>query len=74
LLQAIDGIRSERMLLEPLVDNLSFRCFGGLNSDDPVWRPTAISNSRDRLLNEALLAQVLEPLLAADRFNRCCVI
>lgn len=40
LLQAIYGIRSERMLIEQLDDNLLFRWFVGLNPDDPVWHPT----------------------------------
>ena len=37
LLQAIYGIRSERMLIEQLDYNLLFRWFVGLNPDDPVW-------------------------------------
>jgi transposase len=40
LLQAIYGIRSERMLIEQLDDNLLLRWFVGLNPDDPVWHPT----------------------------------
>ena len=36
LLQAIYGIRSERMLMEQLDYNLLFRWFVGLNPDDPV--------------------------------------
>ena len=40
LLQAIYGIRSERMLIEQLDYNLLFRWFVGLNPDDPVWYPT----------------------------------
>jgi hypothetical protein len=40
LLQAIYGIRSERMLIEQLDYNLLFRWFVGLNPDDPVWHPT----------------------------------
>ena len=40
LLQAIYGIRSERMLIEQLDSNLLFRWFVGLNPDDPAWHPT----------------------------------
>ena len=36
LLQAIHGIRSERLLIEQLDYNLLFRWFVGLNPDDPV--------------------------------------
>ncbi len=65
LLQAIYGIRSERMLIEQLDYNLLFRWFVVLNPDDPVWHPTLFTKNRDRLLNEQLIAQFLELLLAA---------
>ena len=65
LLQAIYGIRSERMLIEQFDYNLLFRWFVGLNPDDPVWHPTSFTKNRDRLLNEALMAKFLELLLAA---------
>ena len=64
LLQAIYGIRSERMLIEQLDYNLLFRWFVGLNPDDPVWHPTSFTKNRDRLLNEELMAKFLELLLA----------
>ena len=65
LLQAIYGIRSERMLIEQLDYNLLFRWFVGLNPDDPVWHPTTFTKNRDRLLKEELMAKFLELLLAA---------
>ncbi|QEY32552.1 IS5 family transposase [Synechococcus sp. RSCCF101] len=65
LLQAIYGIRSERMLIEQLDYNLLFRWFVGLNPDDPVWHPTTFTKNRDRLLNEDLMARFLELLLAS---------
>jgi transposase len=65
LLQAIYGIRSQRMLIEQLDYNLLFRWFVGLNPDDPVWHPTKVTKNRDRLLNEELMAKFLELLLAA---------
>ncbi|KMM17419.1 IS5 family transposase [Synechococcus sp. GFB01] len=65
LLQAIYGIRSERMLIEQLDYNLLFRWFVGLNPDDPVWHPTTFTKNRDRLLNEELMAMFLELLLAS---------
>jgi transposase len=40
MLQAIYGIRSERMLIEQLDYNLLFRWFVGLAPDDPVWHQT----------------------------------
>ena len=65
LLQAIYGIRSERMLIEQLDYNLLFRWFVGLNLDDPVWHPTTFTKNRDRLLNEELMARFLELLMAS---------
>ena len=65
LLQAIYGIRSERLLIEQLDYNLLFRWFIGLNPDDPVWHPTTFTKNRDRVLNEELMAKFLELLLAA---------
>ena len=65
LLQAIYGIRSERMLIEQLDYNLLFRWFVGLNPDDPIWHPTSFTKNRDRLFNEELMAKFLELLLAA---------
>ena len=64
LLQAIYGIRSERMLIEQLDYNLLFRWFVGLNTDDPFWHPTTFTKNRDRLLNEGLMAKFLALLLA----------
>jgi transposase len=40
LLQDIYGLRSERLLLEQLHDNLLFCWFVGLSPDDPIWHPT----------------------------------
>ena len=37
LLQVLYTVRSERLLMEELNDNLLFRWFVGLNMDDPVW-------------------------------------
>ena len=65
LLQAIYGIRSERMLMEQLDYNLLFRWLVGLNPDDPVWHPTTFTKNRDRLLNEELMARFLELLMAS---------
>ena len=48
LLQVLYTIRSERLLMEELNDNLLFRWFVGLNMDDPVWHPTTLTKNRDR--------------------------
>jgi transposase len=65
LLQAIYGIRSERMLFEQLDYNRLCRWFAGLNPGDPVWHTTTFIEKRDRLLNEELMARFLELLPAA---------
>jgi transposase len=50
LLQVLSTMRSERLLLEQLDDNLRFRWFVGLNVDDPVWDPSTFRKNRERLL------------------------
>ena len=52
LLQVLYTVRSERLLMEELNDNLLFRWFVGLNMDDPVWHPTTFTKNRDRLLSD----------------------
>jgi transposase len=65
LLQALYGIRSERLLLEQLHYNLLFRWFVGLSPDDPIWHPTTFTKNRERLLNEQIMGRFLEKLMAA---------
>ena len=50
LLQVLYTVRSERLLMEELDDNLLFRWFVGLHLDDPVWHPTTCTKNQDRLL------------------------
>lgn len=78
LLQAIYGIRSERLLIEQLDYNLLFRWFIGLNPVDLVWHSTTFTKNRDRVLNEELMAKFLElvlpapevqPLLSSEHFS-----
>jgi IS5 family transposase len=54
LLQVFYSVRSERLLMEQLNYNLLFRCFVGLEIDDPVWNHAVFSKNRDRLLNQDL--------------------
>jgi len=42
-------MRSERMLMEQLEYNLSFRWFVGLETDDRFWDVTVFTKNRDRL-------------------------
>ena len=57
LLQVLYTVRSERLLMEELNDNLLFRWFVGLNMDDPVWHPTTFTKNRDRLLSGDVAAR-----------------
>ena len=66
LLQAIYGLRSERLLLEQLDYNLLSRWFVGLAADAPVWHHSSFSKNRERLLNERVLALFLETLLGME--------
>jgi len=50
LLQIFSTVRSERMLMEQLNDNMLFRWFVGLNLDDPVWDVTVFTKNRQRFL------------------------
>ena len=77
VLQAIYGVRSERMLIDQLVYILLYHWFVGLNPDDPLWHPTtftptsAVDRSwrshwnRERLLNAELMAGFLDLLMAS---------
>lgn len=65
LLQAVYGIRSERLLLEQLHYKLLFRWFVGLGAGDPIWHPTTFTKNREWLLNEQIMDRFLEKLMAA---------
>lgn len=64
LLQALYGIRSERLLVEQLHYNFLFRWFVGLGPNDPVWHATSFTKNRDRLIEgeiaKAFFRQVVE--------------
>ena len=66
LLQAIYGLRSERLLLEQLDYNMLYRWFVGLGADDPIWHQTSFSKNRERLLNQKVLSLFLEKLLGME--------
>jgi hypothetical protein len=69
VLQALYGIRSERLLCEPLHYNMLFRWFVGLAMDETAWDHSAYSKSRDRLIEHdairALFGAVVEQARAA---------
>ena len=67
LLQVLYTVRSERLLMEELNDNLLFRWFIGLNMDDPVWHPTTFTKNRDRLLSGDVAAAFFDAVQAHAR-------
>jgi transposase len=64
LLQALYGVRSERMLMEQMNDDLLFRWFVELSPDDRVWDASTFSKNRDRLLDGDVFQHFLSTLLA----------
>jgi hypothetical protein len=78
LLQAICGIRSERLLIDQLDYILLFSWFVGLNFDDPVCHSNKVINHQGWFLNEGLMPKFLEllqvalvvkPLLSPEHFS-----
>lgn len=78
LLQALYGIRSERLLCEQLGYNLLYRWFVGLALTDAAWDHSTYSQNRDRLIEHdavrALFGRVMEQargagLLSDEHFS-----
>lgn len=69
VLQALYGIRSERLLCEQLGYNLLYRWFVGLSMDEAAWDHSTYTKNRDRLIEHdvirALFGQVMEQAKAA---------
>src|SRR5260370_39077496 len=66
-MQVLDSVRSERLLMEQLEYNLSFRWFVGLNMDEPVWVSTVFSKNRDRLLEGDVAERFFDGVLRQAR-------
>jgi len=78
VLQALYGIRSERLLCEQLGYNMLFRWFVGLGMEDAAWDHSTYTQNRDRLLDhdaiKTLFGRVMQQaqeakLLSADHFS-----
>lgn len=78
VLQALYGIRSERLLCEQLNYNMLYRWFVGLGMEDAAWDHSTYTRNRDRLIAhevvKALFAQVMEQaeeakLLSDEHFS-----
>jgi transposase len=78
VLQALYGIRSERLLCEQLGYNMLFRWFVGLGMEDVAWDHSTYTQNRDRLIEHAavktLFAGVMRQaeeakLLSSEHFS-----
>ncbi len=69
VLQALYGIRSERLLCEQLGYNMLYRWFVGLGMEDAPWDHSTYTQNRDRLIEHeavrALFNQVMQQAEAA---------
>lgn len=78
VLQALYGIRSERMLCEQLGYNMLFRWFVGLGMEDGAWDHSTYTHNRDRLIEhevvKTLFGRVMDQarkaeLLSSEHFS-----
>ena len=78
VLQALYGIRSERLLCEQLGYNMLYRWFVGLSMDEAAWDHSTYTKNRDRLIEHdvvrGLFAQVMQQakeaqLLSDEHFS-----
>jgi transposase len=78
VLQILYTIRSVRLLMEQLDDNLLFRWFVGLSMDDKVWDHSVFSKNQERFLDsdlaDAFFARIQQQaaragLLSDDHFT-----
>lgn len=70
VLQALYGIRSERLLCEQLNYNMLYRWFVGLGMEDLAWDHSSYTQNRDRLIEHdaarALFDRVMKQAKEAD--------
>jgi len=78
VLQALNGIRSERLLCEELGYNMLYRWFVSLGMEDAAWDHSTYTQNRDRLIEHdvirALFGRVMNQaetpkLISADHFS-----
>src|SRR5882672_1925225 len=78
VLQALYGIRSERLLCEQLGYNMLFRWFVGLDMEDAAWDHSTYTQNRDRLIDHdairTLFGRVMQQaeearLLSSEHFS-----
>jgi transposase len=63
VLQALYGIRSERLLCEQLGYNMLYRWFVGLSMDDAAWDHSTYTKNRDRLIEHDVVRTLFERVM-----------
>jgi len=63
VLQALYGIRSERLLCEQLGYNMLYRWFVGLSMEDPAWDHSTYTKNRDRLIEHEVVRALFERVM-----------
>jgi transposase len=63
VLQALYGIRSERLLCEQLGYNMLYRWFVGLSMDDAAWDHSTYTKNRDRLIEHEVVRALFERVM-----------
>ena len=64
VLQALYGIRSERLLCEQLGYNMLFRWFVGLGMEDAAWDHSTYTQNRDRLIDHEVIKTLFGRVMA----------
>jgi transposase len=63
VLQALYGIRSERLLCEQLGYNMLYRWFVGLSMDDAAWDHSTYTKNRDRLIEHEVVRALFQRVM-----------
>lgn len=67
ILQALYGLRSERLLCESLGYNMLYRWFVGLSLDKAPWDHSTYTKNRDRLIEHEVVRELFEAVLDQAR-------
>lgn len=67
ILQALYGLRSERLLCESLAYNMLYRWFVGLGLEKAPWDHSTYTKNRDRLIEHEVVRELFERVLEQAR-------
>jgi transposase len=67
VLQALYGIRSERLLCEQLGYNMLYRWFVGLSMDEAAWDHSTYTKNRDRLIEHEVVRELFGQVMQQAR-------